>query len=67
MSRQRLAERCLEAGLIVGTSDQYVVGSRPVPEAVRIGIGNPKSRGEIAGALRALAAVYGEPTGDRLV
>jgi DNA-binding transcriptional MocR family regulator len=67
MSRQRLAERCLEAGLIVGTSDQYVVGSRPVPEAVRIGIGNPKSRGELAGALRALAAVYGEPTGDRLV
>jgi hypothetical protein len=43
-----------------------VVGSRPVPEAVRIGIGNPKSRGELARALRALAAVYGEPTGDRL-
>jgi DNA-binding transcriptional MocR family regulator len=64
MSRQRLADCCLEAGLSIGTSDQYVVGNRPVPEAVRVGIGNPKTRDELEGALRAFAAIYGELSSD---
>lgn len=58
MSRLVLARAAQERGLVVGTSDQFATDAFAAPEAVRIGIGNPKDRGELGLALDRFVASY---------
>lgn len=58
MSRTALAERARAGGLVIGTSDQFVADGGTAPEAVRLGIGNPRDRAELAGALDRFAVAY---------
>lgn len=56
--RTEVVARAKADGLIVGISDQYVVGERAVPEAVRIGIGNPRDGALLQMALERFVATY---------
>lgn len=57
-SRSALAERALDNGLVIGTSDQFMADGKPAPQAVRIGIGNPKDQAELSDALGRFAEAY---------
>jgi DNA-binding transcriptional MocR family regulator len=58
LPRAALAERARANGLVIGTSDQYVADGKKAPEAVRIGIGNPRTRAELGDALGRFTAAY---------
>lgn len=54
VSRRDLADELKQAGVVVATSDPYVVGNHRPPEAIRIGIGNPRLRQTLESALAVL-------------
>lgn len=60
MARDDLAARARQKGLLIGTSDEFATEGTPVPEAVRMGIGNPKNREELTDALDRFMASYEE-------
>lgn len=55
-TRIAVIQRLESEGVIVSASDQYGVTDRAAPEAIRIGIGNPKSRDVLEQALRVIRA-----------
>jgi len=60
MARTELAARARENGLVIGTSDEFATEGTPIPEAVRMGIGNPKTREVLTDALSRFVAAYEE-------
>ena len=57
-SRAAFQARLSVHDLSVAPSDAFAVGG-PAPEAVRIGLGAPGTRADLAGALAAIAQVLG--------
>lgn len=60
MERQKLVARAGENGILIGASDQYVPDGASAPEAVRMGIGNPKNREQLVEVLDRFARSYRE-------
>lgn len=58
MTRHALVALAEENGVVIGGSDQYMAEGRGAPEAVRMGIGNPKSRDKLATALDRFLRAY---------
>ena len=58
VSRNELAASTKQRGLIIGTSDEFAFAGIEAPEAVRIGIGNPRTRDELTQAATAFADVF---------
>jgi DNA-binding transcriptional MocR family regulator len=51
---QALAERLEARGVLVSTSEGFVVGDAPSPQAIRIGLGNPPDNETLSSALRTI-------------
>ena len=60
VSRKQVAASAKQNGLIVGTSDEFAFAGIEPPEAVRIGIGSPRTGDQLTQALATFVAVLGQ-------